>query len=292
MSTVAQWLLPLVATVVFYGLAQALTKQFIADMSAGVFVLLDVIAKLVLNLGLFLMLGKVNPFDPASSRFILLSLLGQAINAVAWLYYYKALEKGSVSIVGTITAAYPCVTVLLAWMFLGEKLLPLQYLGIGVIVAAGLMIAYQKEPGVEAGVSRRWMAHAGITFLFWGIATAIFKAAFNAPGADTMSFFVHNALVFAAVLVPYGLREVKGQSWGTKRQLALAAIPVSLFCIGDVTLFRAIELGPASIVTPLSGMYPVITLLYVWPVLKEKISLRQGAAIGLSLIAILLISLT
>ncbi len=34
------WLLPLVATVVFYGLAQALTKQFMANVSAGAFIIL------------------------------------------------------------------------------------------------------------------------------------------------------------------------------------------------------------------------------------------------------------
>lgn len=292
MTTAAQWLLPLAATVLFYGLAQALTKQFIADMSAGVFILLMVIAKALINGGSFLLWAKVNPFDPAASHFVWLSLLGNAINGVAWLYYYKALEKGSVSIVGTITAAYPTVTVLLAWLFLGEKLLPLQYLGIAVIILAGLLIAYQKDAGADYGPGQRWVMQAGVTFLLWGVASAVFKAAFNAAGADTISFFVHNALMFALVLVPYGLKDTRGQRWGTRSQLLLAAIPVTLFCLGDLTLFRAIELGPASIVTPLSGLYPLVTLLYVWPVLKERVSKQQGVAIALSLLAIVLISLT
>jgi transporter family protein len=290
-TTAAQWLLPLAATVLFYGLAQALTKQFIAEMSAGVFVLLMVIAKLAINGGSFLLWAKVAPFDPEAGRFVVLSLVGNAINGFAWLYYYKALEKGSVSIVGTITAAYPTVTVLLAWMFLGEKLLPLQYVGIAVIILAGLLVAYQKDDSASYGTSRRWMMQAGMTFLLWGVASAVFKAAFNAPGADTISFFVHNALMFSLVLVPYGLKDTKGQSWGSRKQLALAAIPVTLFCFGDLALFRAIELGPASIVTPLSGLYPLVTLLYVWPVLKERVSKQQGAAIALSLLAIVLISL-
>jgi transporter family protein len=291
-TTAAQWLLPLAATVLFYGLAQALTKQFIANMSAGVFVLLDVIAKLIINGTAYLLWAKVNPFDANAGRFVVLSLIGNAINGIAWLYYYKALEKGSVSIVGTITAAYPTVTVLLAWMFLGEKLLPLQYAGIAVIILAGLLITYQKDTSTAYGPGDRWILHAGVTFLLWGVASAIFKAAFNAAGADTISFFVHNALMFSLVLVPYGLKDTRGKSWGTRKELALAMIPVTLFCIGDLALFRAIELGPASIVTPLSGLYPIVTLLYVWPVLKERVSRQQGAAIALSLVAILLISLT
>jgi transporter family protein len=289
-TTAAQWLLPLAATVLFYGLAQALTKQFIAEMSAGVFVLLMVIAKVIINGGSWLFWAKAHPFDPVAGQFVMLSLAGNAINGFAWLNYYKALEKGSVSIVGTITAAYPTVTVLLAWMFLGEKLLPLQYVGIGVVIAAGLLVAYQKDAGAAYDTGQKWMLQAGLTFLFWGMASAVFKAAFNAPGADTISFFVHNAVMFSLVLVPYGLKDTRGKGWGTPKQLLLAAIPVTLFCIGDLALFRAIELGPASIVTPLSGMYPLVTLLYVWPVLKERVSRQQGAAIGLSLLAILLIS--
>jgi transporter family protein len=84
---------------------------------------------------------------------------------------------------------------------------------------------------------------------------------------------------------------MRGRSWGARRMLLLGLVPVCLFCAGDLALFRAIELGPASIVTPLSGMYPIVTLLYAWPVLKERVTARQGLAVALSLLSILLMSL-
>ncbi|MBM3275841.1 MAG: EamA family transporter [Candidatus Sericytochromatia bacterium] len=66
-------------------------------------------------------------------------------------------------------------------------------------------------------------------------------------------------------------------------------IPTSLFVLGDVTLFRAWATGPVSIVTPLSGLYPVVTLAYVVPFMKERITTPQKIALGMTFVAIVLV---
>ena len=71
--------------------------------------------------------------------------------------------------------------------------------------------------------------------------------------------------------------------------LGLGLVIVSLYALGDLTLFAAINRGPASIVSPLSGLYPLPTIAYSALILKETISAPQWVSVGVVLVALLLI---
>ena len=73
-----------------------------------------------------------------------------------------------------------------------------------------------------------------------------------------------------------------------------AAIP----CIAGVVaqlaalfFYWALARGKASVVVPLTALYPVVTLGLALLILGERLSLRQSIAVGLAFIAIFLFSL-
>jgi transporter family protein len=287
------WIPFLAAAVLFYGLAQALTKQFMANLSVAAFIMLFLAVKLVINWGAFFTLGHAPLVTPMAAGFIALALGGNLINGFAWLFYYKALECGKVSLVGSITAGYPALTVILALMFLGEHMRWHQYLGIVMVIVSGVLLAMQAaDPGDSASSSdRRWLLYSGLVFAGWGIFSAIIKAAFNAPGADTYTFFVWNAIGALLVLGPYALISNRGASWGSPRDLALGLVPTGLFALGDLALFRAFETGVASVVAPMSTIYPLVTLLYAIPVLKERMAPPQWGGVALLVAGIVTVSI-
>jgi drug/metabolite transporter (DMT)-like permease len=49
---------------------------------------------------------------------------------------------------------------------------------------------------------------------------------------------------------------------------------------GSLLTALALERGPASIVTPISGAYPVVTLGFAWALLKERPTRLQWAGIA------------
>ena len=307
------WLLPLVATVVFYGLAQALTKQFMANVTAGAFILLYVAVKVVINAGA-IVFWPHQPFwgAPNADSFLVWALISGAFIAGGWLFYYLALESGQVALVGTVTAAFPVVTVVLAGVLIGgaERLIPLQYAGIALIIGVATLMAYQPGESEEAAVSgsaattaprkpdRRWLWFCLLVIAGWGIGSYFSKVAYMVPPAVTAAdgtyagwdanYLLANLIAVAIILTPYGLMVTKGKL-GAPRDLAMALIPTSLFVLGDVTLFRAWATGPVSIVTPLSGLYPVVTLAYVVPFMKERITTPQKIALGMTFVAIVLV---
>ena len=64
-----------------------------------------------------------------------------------------------------------------------------------------------------------------------------------------------------------------------------------MFALGDLSLFRALQVGPAAIVTPLSTMYPVVTLMYAVPFMRERMALMQWLAVAILLAGIVAVSL-
>jgi transporter family protein len=322
MTAFPDWVPFLAATVLFYGLAQALTKQFMANLTAAAFIVLYVVVKAVINAGAFVTLGTAPLLDAAAGTFIAYAIVGNLINAFAWLFFYKALESGKVSLVGSVTAGYPALTVILALMFLGEKLAWYQGVGVALVIGSGVLVALgPSEPGPDGPAgpaaapevaathaegtpvpthvatsptapANRWLVYSLLVFVGWGVFSAFIKAAFNAPGAETYTFFVWNALGALVVLLPYGLYGViKEGGLGKPKDLLVALVPTALFALGDLALFRAYATGPATIVSPLSVVYPLITLLYAAPVLKERISLVQWVAVMLLLVGIVAVSM-
>lgn len=60
---------------------------------------------------------------------------------VGTAFYYFALERNPLSLVGTLTALYPAVTVLVAVLFLGESFSFVQVIGLAMIVGGVVLVS-------------------------------------------------------------------------------------------------------------------------------------------------------
>src|SRR5580704_11319717 len=75
------------------------------------------------------------------------------------------------------------------------------------------------------------------------------------------------------------------------RGILLAVLTGMIGGSGNLTLYQALRLGgEASVVFPLTGMYPLVTLILARLLLKEKINRTQAAGVALAMIAIYLFS--
>lgn len=63
--------------------------------------------------------------------------------ALSWIFYYKALKDGEVSVIALIDKGSVVVAVLLAWLLLKETVTPRALLG-AALVAAGLIVIAKK----------------------------------------------------------------------------------------------------------------------------------------------------
>jgi len=210
------------------------------------------------------------------------SLVPVQIVAIAFLlgtiFWFRAMESGTASVVSGFTAAYPVITVAAAVVILGVSLVPVQIVAIAFLLIGAVVLGLHDHPG-EAAVGRAWLAPMLLAVILWGAWGILERMSIDALG------FAGNAGVYVLVSTPIylavvrrGLRE--NGSWD--RAGIREAIPsLFLFSIAGITIFLAIGLGPIAIVVPLTTAYPIVAILVRRFWMDERLTLPQQFRRGL-----------
>lgn len=264
------WLTPTIAAMFAWGIAQGLVKKYIGEVPPARFCFFYAIAIAVVSAAFAFFTGDRPPLlAPEGQTFLLLGLLAYVLDGIAWICYYESIVAGPISIVGTLSAAYPALTVLFARMLLKEQLSIAQYAGVVAVILGCLFLAYSPPDPNAKTTQKRWIPLAGAALLIWGINGVIIKYAYTFPNASDGNMYIFIAIGGLLTLGTYGL--AKGKiAQATSSEVKRAAIPMITMAIGGPLVALAIKYGPASLVTPLSGAYPIITLAFAGIVLKEK----------------------
>ncbi len=132
------WLFPATVTVIFWGLfgfIPKITTRYISPTSASVYA-----AFAGVPVALIIMAIMRFQLDTEPRGVILASITG-VLGMLGALGYLVAVSRGPVSLISPLTALYPAFTILLAMVFLGETLVLRQWVGVGMALAAVLLIA-------------------------------------------------------------------------------------------------------------------------------------------------------
>ena len=129
------WTMLAMVTFGAWGFFPKLAVNYISPQSAVVYQVIG--GLLVGTVGL----AMVN-FKPETHPMgILYALLTGITGVLGTLFYYAAASKGQISIVVSLTALYPLITILLAIIFLNETLALKQIVGLCFAVAAIVLLA-------------------------------------------------------------------------------------------------------------------------------------------------------
>ena len=111
---------------------------------------------------------------------------------------------------------------------------------------------------------------------------------------DKMSPMV-NQVIFTLGLIPLVAFVARSQQiWSGRDRVRggiFAFVTGILGGVGNITMFEALSHGgKASTVVPITGLYPLFTVLTAMPLLRERLNWVQGVGIGMAVVAILLFS--
>jgi len=275
------WLVYALATVVFYGLGEGLSKEPTVRLGSGRMLALYSLGSAPIYLGWFLIGYGWTSLAPWGAAFAALSGFCGTLGTVSW---FRAMESGHASVVSGFTAAYPVITVAAAVLVLGASLLPLHVLAIAFLLVAAVLLGTFDHPGAHA-VGRAWIPPMVLAVVMWGAWGVFEKLAIDAIG------FAANAGVYVAVSTPIYLvvawREIRRpKPWDRE------ALPtLVLFAVAGITIILAVGMGPLAIVVPLTTAYPVVAILFRRLWMEERMSWPQKFAVGLAMAGTILVSL-
>ncbi len=132
------WLLPALLALVIYGFWGFFPKiavNYISPQSALVY---EVAGAMLVGLVVLFLID----FTPESHpKGILFAMLTGIAGMTGTLFFFAAAQKGKISVVVSLTAIYPLITVLLAILFLKEPLTIKQLCGMAMAIGAILLLA-------------------------------------------------------------------------------------------------------------------------------------------------------
>jgi transporter family protein len=191
----------------------------------------------------------------ASRRGLALAFVGGIITCLGNIAFYSALSRGEkVAAVASFTAISPLVTVLLAVAFLRERMNRVQLAGLALSFIAIWLFSVRNERGLLSGT----VVYAVMPILLWGASGFLQKLATNhLPGEAA-------ALVYLGAFVPVGVFFALGSPWPealAPRVWVLAAALGFFIAFGNFAVLTAYARGgQASVIAPLSNLYPVISV--------------------------------
>lgn len=219
-------------------------------------------------------------------RGILLALVTGVLGGTGNLTLYQALRLGGeASVIFPLTGMYPLITIILAKFLLKEKLNRIQAVGIALALIAIYLFSTQRSSHRWSGwkdIFSNWMLFSLLTLLFFGVSciTQKFTTRYISDELSTIFFTVGFVPLAIAIWV------IGSPPWNlSARDWALGLAVGLLMATGTLALFAAFRRGKASIVTPLTALYPLVTVVLAVFILNEHFDAIEIAAVVLALIA-------
>jgi bacterial/archaeal transporter family protein len=230
---------------------------------------------------------RARPGGPRRLQGMSLALLSGVVSALGNVSYYQSLASGAkAATVVPLTALYPIVTIALATLFLHEKLNRIQSAGVALSLLAIYLFNVPDEKGFMSGA----LGHAIMPMVLWGAAGFLQKLTTNQISGELSAVCFLAAFVPLAVFLlwrePLNFMTISGRTW-------LLVIALGLFlAVGNVAVLVAFAReGKASIIAPLAGLYPVISVPIAITLLGEKVGSREFTGIVLALLSVVALAM-
>lgn len=225
--------------------------------------------------------GQIGSIKPMTWAF--LGLSGLATGA-SWLCYFKALQLGDVNKVVPIDKSSTVLTMLFAFLLLGEPLSWVSVVAMALILAGTLMMIERKPDAPSAGAPV-----AGGSWLVFAVLSAVFAsltAILGKVGIEGVESNLGTAIRTIVVLVmSWVMVAVTGKA-GTVRAVPrreLLFICLSGLATGASWLcyYKALQEGLASVVVPIDKLSILVTIGFSRLVFDERLTARSGAGLAL-----------
>ena len=271
------WILYAFLSALFAGVTAVLAKIGIEHTDSHLATALRTIVVAVFSWIMVFLVGSqdtIGQITPISYLFLILSGLS---TGASWICYFRALALGDVNKVVPIDKSSILLTMLMAFLFLGEPLGPLKILCM-VLIGAGtyLMIQRRKAASSEPH-SNAYLIYAGLSAIFAAATSILGKL-----GIQNVESNLGTAIRTVVVLVlAWGIVLAQGK----QRQIPQITKKSWLFLIlsGLATglswlfYYRALQEGQASIVAPIDKLSIVVTIVFSRIFLGERLSRRALA---------------
>ncbi len=276
------WVLLAFASALFAGLTSILAKVGIKDVDSNVATALRTVVVVLFAWGMVFIVGSQDTLRDISLKTLLFLILSGLATGASWLCYFRALQMGDVNKVVPIDKSSTVLSMLLAFLLLGESLTLLKGAAMAVIAGGTYLMIEKKAAAAQTKKGPGWLLYALGSAVFASLTSILGKVGIEGVESNLGTAIRTVVVLVMAWAILFGthkqgeIKKIDGHSW-LFLGLSGLATGFSWLCY-----YRALQTGPASIVVPIDKLSILASIAFSYFVFKEKLTKRS--ALGLVLV--------
>lgn len=275
------WIFYAAGSAVFAGITSVLAKCGIKKTDSNVATAIRTSIILFCSWGMVFLVGSQNTISQLEGKTLLFLILSGLATGGSWLCYFRALQLGNINKVVPIDKFSTVLTILLAFLLLGEPVSLTKGIGI-VSITAGTYLMIQKKKVVPAEEKKRgsaWFWYASLSAVFASLTAILGKVGIRGVESN-LGTAIRTVVV---LIMAWVMVFVTGKQ---KTILKVELKELGFICLSGLATgaswlcyYRALQEGPASVVVPIDKLSILVTMALSYVIFKEK--LNRKSVIGL-----------
>lgn len=211
---------------------------------------------------------------------IILLPVAAILYSAGYLFFFKGFEVGNLSIVAATMNLWAVFTMLFAFIFMGQRLSPIQFTGVLMIIS-GVTLASLNWNDIR---NQRFQLSSGVKetvfgAFFFGVFWNVSEVISEEIGWLLTTLFVKVGIVlFLLIFSVLIKREIGITQAGAKTQWMVALM--GAIEAGAVAIVNyGLTIGDAILITPIASALSIVTIALAIVFLKESVSRLQSAGI-------------
>lgn len=276
------WIVFAVLSAFFAGITAVLSKVGIKNVNSNLGTAIRTIVVFIFAWLMVFVVGSQNTITDIGSRTLVFLILSGIATGASWLCYFHALKYGDVNKVAPIDKSSTILTMLLAFIFLHEEITWLKAVCI-VLIGLGTYIMIEKRESDKEKNEGAWLMFAVLSAFFAALTSILGKIGISSIdstlGTAIRTFVV---LIMAWVVVFY-TKSTDGIKNITAKDCIFLALSGITTGLSWLFYYKALQEGLASVVAPIDILSILVTVIFSYVVLKEK--LDKKSLLGLIMLA-------
>ena len=270
------------ASAIFAGLTSILAKCGIRKTDSTLATAVRTVVVLAFSWLMVFVVGSQSQLTRIPGRTLLFLVLSGLSTGASWLCYFRALQTGDINKVVPIDKSSTVLTILLAFVLLGETPDVYSLAGVVLILAGTLLMVERKASSAPAGKGGGWLLYAVLSAVFASLTAILGKIGISGIESNLGTAIRTGVVLVMSWVMVFVTGSGSQVTHIPGRELLFICLSGLATGASWLCYYRALQDGPASVVVPIDKLSILVTIAFSRLVFRERLS--KKAALGLTAI--------
>ncbi|MDD6644316.1 MAG: EamA family transporter [Faecousia sp.] len=273
------WILFAFGSAIFAGITSVLAKCGIRKTDSTVATAIRTVVVLIFSWIMVFVVGSQKQIAAIEWKTLLFLILSGLATGGSWLCYFKALQLGNINKVVPIDKSSTVLTVLLATIFLHEKMTFPKAVGVLLLGVGTFLMIEKKDAAPKESKKANWLIYAIGSAVFASLTAILGKVGISGVESNLGTAIRTGVVLVMAWIMVFVTGKQRTIKTISKKELGFICLSGLATGASWLCYYKALQDGLAGVVVPIDKLSILVTVAFSYFVFHERLS--KKSALGL-----------